>query len=306
MNNTASAVELVPLTDLRDFPDNPKDELGAQYDKALKTSIKTFKFSGSLVLTPRLDLDAVPELAGYYGADNKYMMADGNKRLERLGALGYRWVLVFPQPTEDDGDATATVIERIVGAGPELLRQLRKVKQGEMIAQGRVNPRLTTPEALKKFVLAYDRGRARYNEGMVQSTIDELIAKGEPVDLIMDLAAVKQAAMRSVLETSARDDDENSSGEPRDLAKLVADRKKAREDALRFPVGPFFLTKDALEHYERLTEKVKALAQGGREGRLLGILAKAVEAGAEEDVLMEAAIERAWAAWQRENGSGGS
>lgn len=235
----APVAELVLLAhDVRGFDENLKQRMGKDFCASLDASVTNAGFAGSMVLTPRCSAATAPALALLYGDDNRYIMADGNARLERIQGLGYRWALVFPQPDEDDADGTTAALQAIVAAGPGLLDALRsKVRPGEKVAFGRVNPRLTTPEQLKLFVLGFDRARAKYDENLVASTVEELIAKAIDPKLVLTLTVQKSAAISKVLDAQKqRDREEKERAEAERQAALELEAA-AKKDADREAAG---------------------------------------------------------------------
>lgn len=218
------AAELRLIDDVRFFDDNLKQRLGKDFASALDASIEDAGFSGSMVLTPPCDEEHAPELAAAYGSNGRHIAADGNARLERIKELGYRWILIIPQPEEDDAANTAAVVRAILAAGDALLETLTtKVRGGEKIAFGRVNPRLVTPDRVLRFVLGYDRGRAKYDENLVQSAIEELIKRRpESRDLVWRLSVQKQSLVKKVLDADKQAERERREAEERE-AKAKAE-----------------------------------------------------------------------------------
>lgn len=291
--------ELVPLSDLRDFPENPKEGLGAAYDTALKTSIEKFGFKGAMVLTPRVNRGEAPELADLYGDDGKYMVADGNKRLERLGDLGFQSVLVLPGLDSATGGLDMAGMLASVGV---LKSYEARTQAGEKVALAVSYPDLNSPKQVKLFVLGYDRARARFDEGQVQTTIEEMIAIGEDPDLLRRLSAQNQASIRDILKRDEREQAEAEEAARRaglTGPEKIAEKKKEKEAALRFPHYLSF-TVDGEKLYQEMLGEVKASIQPGPDGRFLAILEKARKYDVEEDVLSEIALERAWAVILRE------
>lgn len=284
----AGNVELVPLAELREYPDNPKAPLGAAYQKALDTSLEEFEFKGALALTPRCNEEHAPLLARKYGADGCFIVADGNKRLDRIAAAGYRWVLVLPGQHSEAGGWKGFL--NALATAPAVLKEgRRKVPPGEKVALGFVYSDLNTPARLKKFALAFDRARAKYDEDIVQRQLRELLDEGEEQELVLNLAAVKLATVADVI-AQERQEAEASAPGVKTAEQIVAERKALRAQ-LREMVGPFSLTQ---EQHGKFLELMREL-RGTIPERLLHLLEKAKELGVEDDLLFGHAIERAYA-----------
>lgn len=286
-----SVVELVPLSELREYPDNPKAPLGAAYKKALDTSLEEFEFKGALALTPRCDEEHAPLLARKYGADGCFIVADGNKRLDRIAAAGYRWVLVLPGQ-HSDAEGWSGFLNDVATAAPSALEEgRRKVRSGEKVAVGFVYSDLDTPTRLKKFALTFDRARAKYDEEIVQRQLRELLDDGEEREVVLNLAAVKLA---TVAEVVAQEREEAAASMPgvKPLDQIVAERKALRAQQRQL-IGPFYITQEQYGKYLVLMKNV----EGTVPERVLHILEEANRpaAGVKDDLLFGHAIERAYA-----------
>jgi hypothetical protein len=293
-----SVVELVPLSKLREYPENPKAPLGAAYKKALDTSLEEFEFKGALSLTPRCDEEHAPLLAHKYGADGCFIVADGNKRLDRIAAAGYRWVLALPGQHSSTGGLEG-FLDALATAGTAPVDHYRsKVRAGEKVALGFVYADLNTPTQLKKFALTFDRARAKYDEEIVQRQLRELLDEGEERKVLLNLATVKLSTVSDVIEQERKEAAASVPGTK--TAEQVAAERKILRAQQREMIGPFFLTQEQHAKYLVLMKAVRGTVPPW----VLPILemALAMKSGVEDDLLFGHAIERAYAIHQQELG----
>jgi hypothetical protein len=299
-------LELVPINDIKDYEDNPKEGLGAAYKKALDKSLENFDWKGTLILTPRCDKYGGAALGERFGYDNKFIVADGNKRLERLKQSGYRWVLVIPGG-HSDAHSTEELVAGILAGAEDVKDALKnQVRPGEKVAIGTVYGDLNTPARVMKFVLTFDRAKAKYDEGMVQTAIRDLIEVGEdPADLealttvklamVMDLISKEEvAASQKISDWKAEAKKAISEGReappsPESPEARLAEKKAARAQ-LRALVGPFSLSMDQQQKFGELMDELRNTIPE----KLLKVLEMARDLGVADDIEFGAAIERAF------------
>jgi len=284
-------IQLVAIAEaFKPLDHNPKAKMGAAYQHALDASLDEFGMTAAMVVTPRCD-DEHQALAYSYGADGKHVVADGNTRLERLVENGFRRAIVFPGKIVD-GKFVGLDYESVLAGGPAATATLAEyataVAGGEKIATAVCNPLLVSPAAIKKFVLTFDRSRAKYDEGMAQELVRQLIEDhGEKEDAVLRLAAIRREQVKQTLEKERAARDAAGRDAPKPVEALLAERRAQKQAAVRVSVGPFLLTVEQSRELRDLMDSFRGKVQADR---FLQVWREAKELGVDEDALLALAV----------------